>query len=142
MNSAVYYLKTVLGIDSFAAQPAEAAQVASLAQVSQPLAFMVHTPFAPSAVEKDMIMKMLGAIDIRKAQFLDQDSSAEIEGTASEKSFGVSFGLQPPRGISATWLELPAISQFLFESDKNKLSEVKKLAWAKLKSLKLKMGQV
>lgn len=148
--SASYYLQTVLGVESFIRESTSHHQShdQSNDQSDEQLydqtvvKFWVYTPFDPSEVEKELVGKILSSIGVSEAEFINQNEwTAKInsKGTVVERHFGISFGISPPKQINATWLELPAVSRFISESDKEKVNEIKRSAWSQLKILKSKM---
>lgn len=131
----------------------DGAHLASPAEVKNTSQFFVYTPFVLSAGESELVKKMLNSIDIQQAEYIQQSEIAvsfetgeknqqNIANNKGEPSnYGLCFGLKPPTQIQALWLELPAISHFLNDSDKSKQTELKKRAWAQLKDFKSKMRE-
>lgn len=132
------YLQNVLGLDIF---------ISSL-QETKPIKFFIYTPFAPSTSERELAIKIVNSIDILNAHFINQDEFllkktsepfTNLLSDSNEHHFGISFGINPPQNLNTTWLELPAISQFIGETEVEKVNEVKRAAWAQLKIFKSKI---
>jgi len=131
-----YYLTEVLGVRHF---------VSPLVLAPAPaVAFFVYSPFELSADEHVFVNKMLAAIQVNEPHYISQSGQKEamalIEKAAAHSAgFGVSFGLTPPAMTGFHWLELPAVSQFVDDSNASRRDSVKRSAWEKLKKLKGEM---
>lgn len=135
-----YYIREVLGLTSVPL-PAQMKMLWNQNQ-ARPI-FCVYSPFAFSDAELNFAKKMLSAMEISAAEFLNQkDHSSEEILALTQKhshSYGISFGIEKPLSLHTDWVELPAISQFLDNSDPNELVKIKRQAWTELKKLKMSM---
>lgn len=124
----IFYLQSVLGVDEYFTKSKSKAKN-----------FLVYSPFSLSTLEQELVNKMLNSIGISSALYINQENFNSQKISEDESFFGLSFGITPPKNLKVTWLELPAISRFINESDGAKVNEVKRLAWTQLKILKSKI---
>ena len=135
-----YYIKEVLGLTGVPL-PLELKTEFHKFEV-RPI-FFFYSPFELSPEELHFAKKVLSAVQVSDVQFFNQKDNSKEEILAFTQkhthSFGISFGISQPLSVHSEWLELPAVSQFLDNSDPKKLEKLKRKAWVDLKKMKSAM---